>query len=65
MKMRKAYPKNNWLHRFLRWCRDIGDLQECKDIMRSELDRDRDETESLRSLTVVTVNALYEARYKL
>lgn len=44
------------------WFRDVLDIRECKKILRSVLDRNQDETESLRNLTVVAVNALYWER---
>jgi hypothetical protein len=46
------------------WWRDMLSINECKRILRSELDRDYDENDSLRCLTVVAVNALYRERNK-
>jgi DNA-binding PadR family transcriptional regulator len=62
LKARKAYAGSHWLHRLVRWFRDLRDVRECKEILWAELDRDRDETESLRTITVVAANALHRER---
>lgn len=51
------------LHRLVGWWRDVRSVRECKSILRANLDRDYDEDDSLRTLTVVAVNALYWARH--
>ena len=50
------------LHRLVGWWRDVQSVRECRRILRVNLDRDYDEDDSLRALTVVAVNALYWAR---
>lgn len=50
------------LNRLVGWWRDVRSVRECKSILRANLDRDYDEDDSLRTLTVVAVNALYWAR---
>jgi len=55
---------NKYVYTIVRWFRDIKDIRECKEILWKELDRDRDETESLRTLAVVMANALYWERKK-
>ena len=62
LKARKAYAGSHCLHRLVRWFRDVRDIRACKEILWAELDRDRDETESLRTLTTVAVNGLYWSR---
>ena len=47
------------LNRLVRWFRDVRDIRACKEILWNELDQDRDETESLRTLTTVAANGLY------
>jgi len=49
---------------FVGWCRDVRAVRECKSILRANLDRNYDKDDSLRTLTVVTVNALYRARHQ-
>ena len=51
------------LHRLVGWWRDVRSVRECKNILRANLDRDYDEGDSLRTLTVVAVNALYWERH--
>jgi len=65
LKARKAYAGSHCLHRLVRWLRDVRDIPACKEILWSELDRDRDETESLRTLTTVAVNSLYWSRKEI
>ena len=62
MKPRKSFPKNTLYHRLRRWIRDVNDIRECKEILWKELDRSYDKSESLRSLVVVTTNALHRER---
>jgi hypothetical protein len=62
IKRRKAHAASHCLHRFVRWLRDVRDIRACKEMLWKELDRDRDEKESLRVLTTVAVNALYWRR---
>ena len=50
------------LNRLVRWFRDVRDIRACKEILWNELDQDRDETESLRTLTTVAANGLYWSR---
>jgi len=52
------------LRRFVRWFRDVRMIGKCRKILWSELDRDRDESDSLRALVVVAVNALHRERTK-
>lgn len=54
--------ENGCLQRFLRWFRDVRCINKCRKILLAELDRDRDESDSLRGLIVVAVNALHHAR---
>jgi hypothetical protein len=54
----------NKLKQISMWWRDMLSINECKHILRSELDRDYDENDSLRCLIVVAVNALYRERNK-
>ena len=51
------------IHRLVGWWRDVRSVRECKSILRANLDRDYDEDDSLRTLTVVAVNALYWERH--
>ena len=62
LKARRPYAGSHCLHRLVRWFRDVRDIRDCKEILWAELDRDRDDTESLRTLTVVAVNALHWER---
>ena len=49
---------------FAKWLRDVRFIRECKNILRENLDRDYDEEDSLRDLTVVAANALWWERHK-
>jgi hypothetical protein len=51
-----------WLKCLVRWCRDVRSVRECKSILRANLDRNYDDDDSLRTLTVVAVNALFWER---
>lgn len=50
------------MRRLVRWFRDVLAISKCREILWSELDRERDESDSLRALVVVAVNALHHAR---
>lgn len=52
------------LRRIVRWLDDAMSVNDCKEILRRELDRDHDEADSLRTLTVVAANALHRERNK-
>lgn len=52
------------MRRLVRWFRDVRSINRCRELLWAELDRDRDESDSLRSLVVVAVNALHGERNK-